>query len=300
MAAAPKKIVKQPNDTAGQDDSGQREDVSYIVVMDGPSTPTAALTASIPDGAAVPAYYAPHSDPDDGLVVTSKTAERINNSLTVFVVKVTYSTLKNEWTEPKPPGDNVKWNKTVDVTGVEIVEGVNRDASKKPIKNSFGDIYPADTDKTYYDEQVTVSFSTDTVDVAAIGACRGKINSDPVTLTVTKKGASYTKTFAAKTLKCGNASYRVEVTPDGVGAWNVTIPLIYRSQKNQAGTEVGWTRQIVDKGFRYLDSGGKTVLSETEVLLDGTGHKLGSSADAILLPVDIEDAVAFAGMLTGV
>lgn len=287
--------VKKGFDTASQDENGKRVEVPYLVLLEQGDSAVLALSASA-GGDSVPAALSTH--PDDSLLkLTSKTTERVGGESGLLIKVVCVYTPSNR--EQRTGG---KWNKRVRVSGIENVEQVNRDANKKPIVNSFPDVYPASVEKVWYDEEINVSFDSDDIDVIALGDSRGRINSGAVTLNITRGNITYTRTFPAKTLKLGNASYEIAFDPDAEAYWAVTIPLYYRTLKNQSGTEVGWTRLIVDKGIRYKDGSGNTVTPKDgmEVFLDGTGKKLADGADAILLPFDIEESVDFMTFLAGV
>lgn len=289
------RIIKLPHDEASVDGTGMREVQQWQVTFDGITSPRAALTASIEGGAAIPAWGTEHDD-DSSMFVTSKTAAREDGARNIFRVVVTYAVPQIGWGEAKPEGENVKWNKRVSVSGVETVEGTNFDTEGDPIRNSFGDVYSSDIPGVIYDQAITVSFNTDTPNVTAIEACRGKVNDAEVTIAL----EGYTQTFPAGTLRLGNATADAEISPTGETSWAVTLPFVYRSQLDPDNVEMGWKTLIVDKGFRYENDAGKTIKSEVEVFLDGDGKKLPDGDPAVLQVVNNVYEESFTDLLADV
>lgn len=299
-------IKKMPTDTSDVGFDGSTETQDWIVKCDS-SADTAAVArdGKIMSGmtivAQVPPYLSAHPVVTQ-MVVKSKHSERIGGARNIFKVRVDYAIPQPSWgaVESRPDGSGVKWNKSVSVSGDESTELTNYNTSKKPIRNSFGDVYHSNATKTYYDEVVTVSYTSDTVDADAIAAARGKINNASVTLTVTKAGLTRTVVYPAYTLKCGNARYEYGYDNNGQGQISVVIPLIFRDQLDATGTQIGWKQKIVDCGYRYKDASGNPVTSEVEVFLDGTGKKLGAGADAVFKIEQIDDAIDFSTLLAGI
>ena len=231
------------------------------------------------------------------IVVTRKTATPVPESPKVALVEVTYSlpTSTGLVIFPQPPAAT-KWNISIEVEGVSYIEPVNHDRDGKAILNSA--LYPFDPPpvKEYFDELITVNYTTNAANMAAwdteMPPARGKINSDVVTLTV--KGIA--RTFAVETLKLGNARYGLTLGLSETGEieehYRVSIPLIHRFDT--------WKRRFLDQGYYELNTAGELApildangqMVSQPVLLDGMGAQLVGDI-AVTLDFDIEDTTTF-------
>jgi hypothetical protein len=279
------------------------EQASYLVEFDdNAATPTDALYAQILDGETVVAQVPPdlsEHPSKPAMKVTAKHAEHHEGSRRKFRVSVTWSVPSVSWgaAETKPEGTDVKWNKNISVSGVEIDALTNTKNDSKPLLNSYGDLLGS-VPKTLYDEIITITHNSDVVPSATIAALRGKVNNADVTLSITKGGVTRTATYPAHTLKVGNVTYDIELDSAGAGSFKITIPLICRTQI-VGGSQIGWKVPITDKGYRYLNDAGKTIRSEVEVYLDGSGKKLAAGADEVKIIAPIEDEADISPLLVG-
>ena len=129
--------------------------------------------------------------------------------------------------------------------------------------------------KTRFDERVTVSYTTDSLDADSLAGARGKINTNEVTMTV--KGIS--RTFPEKSLKLINAPWKTSYSAsDGsYTAYSVSIEMVYRADT--------WVTKIIDAGLRKKNpddatrpspctyAGGQGNVT-SPVPLDGSGGQL--------------------------
>jgi hypothetical protein len=237
--------------------------------------------------------------PGSNVVVTNKVATPKQESPYVALVEVTYSVPRSDFVIfPQPIGAN-KWNISIEAEGVSYVEPVYADRDGKVIGNSALSGFDPPLVKEYFDELITVTYTTNAANMAAwdteIPPARGKINSDVVTMTV--EGVA--RTFAVETLKLGNARYGMTTGMSDAGVlekqFRVMLPLLYRFDT--------WKRRVMDQGFYelnpttfeldpILDAHGQMVAQP--VPLDGSGAKLAYPAtDAFMLEFDIEETTAF-------
>jgi hypothetical protein len=291
--------------SADSGSGGAREVRPYLVEFaETGATPSDALNAKIMSGETVVAQVPPDLSEHPSypaMKVTAKRAEPLDEARRKFVVVVTWSVPEISWGagESNPGGTDVKWNKNISVSGIEIPVLTNTTADGKPLVNSFGDLM-GDVETTIYDELITISHNSDVVPSSTIAALRGKVNASDITLTITKGGVTRTATYPAKTLKVGNVTYDIDIDSSGAGSFKIVIPLICRSRFDKDGNQIGWQAWLTDKGFRYKDStGAKVIKSDVEVCLDGTGKKVAGGAEQHKLTFDIETAADITPLLAG-
>lgn len=297
---AVKNVTQTMGDNATVDEKGIVAHERYLVTADSTDTPLIAYGASH-GGMTVPVYYDLFDIAYPLLRAASIQISRWQDDKSpVFLVEVEFRIVS---TEKKPDGGG-KWNKKVSSSGVEVVEMLNIDANGNAVRNSNGDIVQ-DWELVLYDAIISVSFNTDSSSsFIAMENARGLINDSPVTLTITRFGMTYTRTFPAKTLKLGNATWDVDITPDGEGSFNVSIPLIYRHQLNKDGSEIGWAVQTPDRGYRYLaprDDGKFALTDFLPAIVDlDHGKKLAIGAKQIMIVIDAIKTADFSAFLSGV
>ncbi len=191
--------------------------------------------------------------------------------------------------------DEDRWNFSITSSGVSFVESVTEERYGLPVANSAGQPFDPGLVKEYYDELITVSFTTNNLDPDEIAYCRGKVNSDSITMTV--KGV--TRTFNANELKLGNAEWSFTTGDGAADVVRVTLPFIYRVD--------GWKRRVPDMGYYtlgdanaldpILDAGGDKVVQPS--YLDGAGQLNPFGEPVVLLEFDIDDETEFSTLLAG-
>lgn len=286
-------------DTVAVDEKGIVIRARWLVTADATDNPLIAYGASA-DGNTVPVYYDLYDAGYPLLRAANIGISRWQDEKSpVFLVEIEYRVVT---VEKKPDGGG-KWNKKVSSSGLEIVERVTMDVTKHPVKNSFGDI-TTDFEHVNYDAVIAVSFNTDSsASFTAMENARGRINESAVTLNITRFGVTYNRTYPAKTLKLGNATWDIDIGPDGEGSFAVYIPLIYRHQLQDGANEIGWQVQTPDRGYRYLtkisDGVFQPVKVEEIVDLDGTGQKLAAGAVQKMILADMTETADFDAFLSG-
>jgi hypothetical protein len=240
--------------------------------------------------------------------VSNVEAMRVDNEPYFFDVSVTYETPSNE--QPANPTSGQKWNVSVSVSGVPYEENVGVDKLGRDIKNSAGDPFPDGVTKTYWDQEIQISFNSNLVDVSNIDACLGKSNSATVTATINGQNFSWGTqsvaypggTMTVGTLKLVGATYSTKIGDDGQDYWDISYTFHYRSD--------GWVRKVQDMGFKELKG---TAPNQTRELirddqgnelnapafLNGTGGKLAAGGTVVLIPFKIDDTVSFSSLFTG-
>ncbi len=293
-------VTKAMGDKLSYDESGIVLTENYLVVGEATDTPAIAYGAVDPNTGVTIRPYGYSHPTYTYLKVASGDATRKDGELScVFLVVLVWkSNVLNE--QP----NNTKWNKRVSSSGVEVVERVNMDVDRLPIRNANGDLYQADLEVVHYDEIITVAYNTKILDgLEDLGKARGRVNDADVTLTITRYGRAYTRTFPAKTLKLGNATWEIDVGPDGDGFFNVSIPLIYRHQLDKDLAEIGWKFQVPNRGERYkfvTGTGSVLLPSKTGIVdLDDDGTKLAPDALQKMIIVDGIDTYDFSTFLSG-
>lgn len=276
-------------DNASVGDAGLEENQIWLVEGEASDRAVNALTASA-SGVTIPAYLSQHQSITT-LFVVNKSVVRKGNC---FIVTVKYGIPQRNFEQPSPEATTTKWNKRVTVSSVSSVEETNRTFTGKIISNSLGDAFKPGLEKEYYDEQINISFSTRTVDVGDLGSSIGCINNDDVPITISQ--GNYYWIYPAKTLKFTSLSYSTATAEDGTFYWDVNLILTHRSQfLPGTETELGWTKLVPNKGFRYKDGSGNIQKSNTEVYLNSDGTLVPSGSDAHLLSFQVEDEINFTG-----
>jgi hypothetical protein len=273
--------------------SGKKETVIFRVVFNTPTYKIDALAAT--DGTTtVPQDLETHPS-DSKLKVIARSVDDRTNALEgagyVMDVSVTYGIPTVNFENNPDDTESNKWNRRVRGRGLPVTENTNKSLDGKPIKNSFGDIYPSEIPKTFYDEEIVVDFETN--DIAAVIEllipAQGEINSPQFTMNMpVRGGGTYPRTFPEYTVKLGAISYEDAVDSDGNLTWKVSVPLLYRSNVINE-IEYGHRLTLVDKGRRWYavdenDDPYEVYNPSGETKdLDGNGFKNADGADAVLL-----------------
>ncbi len=241
------------------------------------------------------------------LVATDYLVRRNTESPFDWDIQFTYTPPKFS----KPPEDRSgKWNIDVEIDGAVTVEEGNAaiDTDDEAgnvtwngkVVNSARQLASHKIPREIYDEQITVSFDTGVIDQSNIQACRGRTNSEEITLNVPGNGSeSYTRTFPPYSLKLIKVTQKTTVnlystdTTTGISDpfWSMEYVFIYR---DLTLWPCGFNAQIVDIGLFQKDPSDSTKikpsnvdtfgnLTGTEVFLDGHGVK-STSASAVLVP----------------
>jgi len=281
-----------PNDERSTDGDGKVTEVwNYLVSVDAITDTAAIAEAAI-------SYTSGDTHPDDASLSVSaiRTTRRQDEPL-VWEVQITFTTTDNGEDESEPPEDSESeiWGVRIAFSGVAVNETVNEDNAGFPIVNSAQQFFDPCPEKTYYYEQITVSFrcTQDGIgDVfSAIQSARGKINSGTVTLTV--NGLS--RAFAAEKLKLVTADYNT-TTDGGTTFWEVNYTFIYR--------DTGWTLHLLNHGMykrvagelvNIKDKYGNDITAPVLLTADGTAE----SATATYKDFDIEETADFSGLFSG-
>ena len=276
--------------------NGLEETITYQASAD-PALPpvlaSQALTASA-GGVSIPNYMDGHPTTPQLRMIDKQSS---GNGY-VFTVTCKYQVPKKTFEAPAPSGSSTRWNKSVSISGQISTEYMDKDKDGKVITNTLGDAFKPGLEVEFYDEVINISFNTRTLNVAALGDARGRVNSDVVTLTITK--GNYQRSFPVGTLKLTEASYSTESDDSGNDFWNVNITLVYRHQfKAGTSTEIGWDTQVCNKGYRFKDGSGNIQKSYTEVYLKSDGTLCASTDTAYMLQFSLVDKVPFTGS-TGV
>jgi hypothetical protein len=234
----------------------------------------------------IPAIGATHPT-DTTLVCIGKSVRRDAKQPRVFYVSL-------DWGAPtKPETAATEWNVELSVSGIEYRQKAEFDSDNAPIVNSAGAPFEPGVEKSYYDEQLTISFNSTTVPAALLRAARGKVNSDSVSITV----LGQTFAYDARQLKCTVADYQ-SVYESGTAYWRVNFVFLARDDY--------WTDSILDQGYYTQDASGNLVINKdkngeplpTQQLLDGGGG-LAADADGTPYYIDfeVEEEVAFATLI---
>lgn len=178
---------------------------------------------------------------------------------------------------PSSPTSGDKWNVKVSVKSRPYEIPISQDNSGNALTNAIGEPYNATRTKRV--AVITVSWQTNVVDWDSIVACRDKINSDSVTMTL--GGGS--KTFPAKTLLLTDAGF--DATWDSVNsswAFDVSIQMEYnpeewqhhfemKSRYHKEGLKIVPT--LDDRGNevsepRYIDNDGALINAGDPIVTD--------------------------------
>jgi hypothetical protein len=235
----------------------------------------------------IPETGDPH--PSGYLRVKSKSAVRTKESPFCFLVTVNWGSTSES---PVQFPTGAKWNVEISVDGVEYSQPAYKDVNGAALVNSAGDPFDPPLEQTYYDEEITVSFNTRTVDASAIESARGKTNSASFSFTV----AGLSRTFATKTLKLVKASYST-VYENNDSYWKVSYVFRHRVDT--------WTRTVLDQGYNAWDS----VASKLVIIKDKNGDPVNTPAmldsdgavtdTAHFLDFQMEGTASFSTLFTG-
>jgi len=294
------KVTKRvnENDTAESRKSQKGEysrtrTYEYQVVCDSITDDSAVAQVANDGTTAIPLTGSAVADGSSWLLVTSVKATRTEESPFVFKVIVTGSV--------QSEAASNKYNVTISCDGIEYQESITKDINGLPIKNSAGDPFPGGVLQTRYDEEITLSFNSTSVDLANISATRGKVNSGAVTFNAN----GINRTCAAKTLKLAKARYSSTVpatlaTAGVTVEWEIQYVFQYRADT--------WERYVIDQGMRMLSGGPTNRVAIPDVnghpvtspaFLDGSGHPLTNGASVTLLGFEVDTAVDFSGLCSG-
>lgn len=294
-------VYQIPDESGDRDDKRTERTLTFNVFVDAIEADEDVLEAS--DGITT---IPPVNAVIKGYRVQKKDFKRSQDEPLLSVVTCH---LSDALAELSKPSGKEKTNIDIDIADEPYEEPVYLDRNNKPIANTAGQPFSNQPTKTYYDERITVSFTTGEVDQANIETCRGNTNSGTVSMTV--KG--YKRSFAANTLKLVSTPVKVRVVEGSDYNWDVKYVLVYRKDT--------WTRKILSMG-RMQKDGGKLVpiylpKSATpcteDVPLDKDGKAIIDGAVAVAKKVseagagercyveaEIEKQVSFSGLLSGI
>lgn len=299
--------VYQLLEESGNQDADRTEsDLTYRVMTDDPATPAADVLSASVDGMSIPDV----GDEVGDSRVVSKDYRRDADNPNLFTVTCKLSDADPD--AEQPTGDE-KVNASIKVSTVVYEEPVYLDRDDKPIVNTAGQPFSNQPTKCYYDERITVSFRTGTVDQTNIDKCRGNVNSDVINLNV----RGYRRTFAVGTLRLVDTPIS-SVVVRGQYCWDVEYVMDYRAD--------GWTRKILSTGAMQkgnagqprlikidlgdtaisdvpLDMNGKAILDGLIAVakpLDGTGDNAPSPGDRVYIKFKIDKEAAYGPLLSGV
>ncbi len=163
-------------------------------VYQGEFTDSSANSVDARNGTGVPAFGAKLGSYN--LYLLDKDADPDPKNQAIWLVKCTYRTLNANMQAPNfnvamTNGYQHIWNviKRIDPYPVEVP--IQKDRYGKVMVNVIGE--PIKPSPTYviYDELISISFMTDALDRASIDACKGKVNSATVNLTIAGQSANY-------------------------------------------------------------------------------------------------------------
>lgn len=208
---------------------------------------------------------------------------------------------------PEQSQGSDKVNVDIKVKTVKTEEVVYLDRNKKPIVNAAGQPFSNQPTKTYFDEQITVSFNTGKVDQTNIDKCKGTTNTNAVKMTV----RGYPRTFEAGSLKFDDYSVSSQVTEGGEYTWNVEYIFMHRKDL--------WKRKVLNMGRLQRVSGALVHCvvggheATEDVPLDKDGKQIVDNAIApakliteaaagerCYIEFEIADAASFSGLTRGI
>jgi len=208
------------------------------------------------------------------------------------------------------PSDASQWNIKIALSGSKVVQpayfGYNTDTSTaEAVTNSANQSYDPPPQKTWYDEQITVSYNT--TSPPDFSTLRGCVNSATVSFTI--QGVS--RSFDANQLLLDeySLSTTLTLTYATTPVWNVSCTLFGRSGTDSLGHANTFTRSLLDEGYCTF-SGGKWALItddpstlnpvNSQQRLDGSGGLLPHSGTSVFRHYNIEDQAdlnpVFAGL----
>jgi hypothetical protein len=273
---------------------GKTSEVTLVYKVEYTDATATALEASLAnDGTtAIPAKRGPVTG-YTGVTVRNKSADRDEENPNWFVVTIKADNSRGD--EEKPAGTGVRWNKDIQIGGIGYTEPVYKTRTGAKVANAAGQTFDPQPTKTYYDEEIRVSYDTDLVDHDGIKPLRGKINEGTVSVTVN----GHTFSWDTLTLMLTDAQVS-SVFQDGAFYWHVEIVMQFRRD--------GWIRKILNQGMMQLHTNGvdlehikdKYGVEVTEqVPLDAGGRKLAVGGTPVYLEFDVEDLASFNPLFVG-
>jgi len=180
------------------------------------------------------------------------------------------------------------------ISGVQWQQPASYDKDNKAIVNSAGQPFDNPPSKTYYDEEVNVSFLLNPsggLDISTLRNYRGKVNSTTCTL------SGNNTAYAARQLKVDSVDLDTVIV-GGYAFWQVCIRFLSRVDTFQD--------VLLDHGFATKDgSGNLTIIKDKNgeplqqpTLLDGAGGKLANGATAHYITFKLESEIDFAPLIT--
>jgi hypothetical protein len=236
------KSVKKQGERSGIKDGKLTHTVTFLVVTTDPADGTlAALTAD--DGTNKVPAYGSRLSPNNPLsiVVTSKDAEPLQDSLFHFTVTVEYAAV-----DPvKMPGDPLNRPPEISYSPTEGTETyfTDRSPQKRPVVNSAGDPFESFHERECGELTLQITINEPTHNAATADAFSHTTNAAPVTIDGT--------TYATGTLKLspiGATKQTETVESDGVA---MTFKFYRRTYTLKARRE-GWKDRPLDVGTNEL------------------------------------------------
>ena len=298
---------------AQQDNNGfvqtitQQRILTMVAVDDGSgSQPTvqSATTASA-GGNSIPIVGAVYTVEGQAWYVCTQTyPKRSTESPFVFEVQCTYT--RKFVIQPE---GQTRWNIKLAISGSEFTQttykGTDPDTGDDvDVVNSAGQAFDPSVDKSWYDEQITVSYKT--LSPPDFSTLRGCTNSDSVNFTI--GGVSRSYDVNQLLLKEANMSTTLTLGDGTTPVWDVSCTLLGRKDT--------FTRHILDQGYCELVDGKLRQIFDkytqplsAPVKLDGHGNQLGTGADTgdgpsnppdpVYLKFNIEDQAALSPVFDG-
>ncbi len=197
-------------------------------IYKGEFTDTSANSVDARNGTGVPAYGAQLGS--YALYLMDKHAEADPNNQAVWIVKCTYRTLHALTLQPNfnasaSDGSQHVWNvlKRTDPYPIEVP--IQKDRAGKVMVNVIGEPIKPSPTRVIYDELISISFLTDLIDRTTIDACKGKVNSATVNITIGGATANY----LANTLLFQAPPIEELFDQNGSKIAKVVYQLLYRS-----------------------------------------------------------------------
>jgi hypothetical protein len=279
---------------------------TYMCVADitGPQPPLAdALIASL-GGVAIPQTGLVYVvEGQAGYTCTQSYPRRTAESPFVIEVQITFNRKF-----AVPPPDSTNWNIKITITGSKVTEpaytGYNTDTSvTEPVTNSALESFDPPENKTWYDEQINLSYNT--LSPPEFKGLRGHTNSDNVSFSI----QSVSRSYMPNQLILDEASISASLTLSDMSTtvWAVSCTLFARDGVDSNGNPNTFTRNILDQSYHTLASGKRTVILDdttnmpmnAPVMLDGMGGKLASGGTPVYRHYNIEDQAALSSVFDG-
>jgi len=244
--------------------------------------PILALVASA-GGVTVPDWWEVHPNSTD-FYVRRKTVAPFNGPLSWMV------TCEYEYTEdPLLQSYVVQFSPQSSQEAID--KAIDGGVMNKKLANSAHEPFDPPIQEEFYDVGVVITRNEASFDITAMSEYFNRVNSDFFAFTC-NNGVRYSfdpglvrcKSIQAEEKRHGNTWYFV-----------VNYEFVVRPD--------GWSRRILDQGFREIVDGGyKSILDDEgnpvsqAVNLDGHGRKLSASADPVFLTFQTKYDKAFAGL----